>query len=255
MRLFGLYKGRIYFIDTVSTNQGFAQYREVTPAMGYNPNGFGIALNDLNMDLEPSPPESWYTEMSAIFRGSHAVLIDPTGNIHVQNKWFVMRERRVHLFAYMHGNLNIATNQWYSDKDVIVSPFVAMLKYYNPEEIDVNFIEKIRFMEHMHEVINVHSISFDDFTKSIQEFLSGSKSALEAGEMWSSVALNKPITVVDIDINTIPQFNAAEVVYWNTWLSPKDSQSEEVKENKTTKEKGPRLVEDVTKTKSDSKVA
>lgn len=251
MRLFGLYKGHVYFIDTVSTAQGYCQYREITPIIGYNERGYTLPLNNVNMDLEPTPPPSWFNEMSPLFRGSHAVTVTAVGEVFVQNKWGVrFKDPRavgieVHLFEYKHGDIHIATNQWYSNENTIVNPFVSMIKYYNPEIIDAEFIEKIRFIEEMHEYVNVHSIPFAAFMRTMNEYQMG-RPPEEILKEWTTTTINKPIAVVDINLNDIPEFNVAEIVYWNSWLKPKDdSKKDESKDDNSTAEKKPRLVEDL----------
>lgn len=236
MKLVGIYRGKFYIIGSDSNRQGVCQYRDVNPSIGYNNNGFTFPLNSLNIDLVNAEIEPLFKDMPSIFKGTLAITVNLNNEITVQSRWHDPIENKLVVREHQHGTLEVAINQWYSNENTIVMPFVAVLKQCKPKVIDAEFINKLRFIEEMHETVKIYSIELADFVKTIHQYQAG-RSALDILKDWNLEQVTSPVTCNDINVMDLPVFNVSETVYWNSWYKSSETVTEE------TKVKKPKLVE------------
>lgn len=219
MKLFGVYKGKLYIFVGNNISQGFSSYREYTLASSYVEDGtFSFTLNNMSMDVNMRMSENHYANLPTEFRGLQSILIIPDGNIVPHARFLSARkgELKPMLSRYSHGYLQTARSQWYGESTMHVTAFIAMLKFYDPEVIDIGFLEKIRYINDLHEYFKLYTIDVDTFLNDLNNVGSGQMSAHDAAAKWSCIESDRPVVVKQLTVNDLRPFNLAEVVYWDS---------------------------------------
>lgn len=253
MKIFGVYNGHVYMLVGKNSAQGFCSYREYTVASSYNPDGtFAFILNNLNMDVNLPMSENHYRHLPVDFRGLQSILISPDGNIIPQVRFAQQRrgEPSSIITRYSHGYIQTAKSQWYGEDSKTINAFVAMLKFYEPKEIDQDFLDKIRYIEDVYEYFNIYKISVEKFLNVLEAVQQGTLQPQEAEKEWECTEVVRPMVINKVGINDLRPFHIAEVVYWDSLdakeLAPKEtvveeSPTEPVKTEKVETLKRPKL--------------
>lgn len=230
MRLFGVYKGKVYLVVGNNTTQGFSSYREYTIASSYVEDGtFSFTLNNMNMDINMQMSENHYKSLPTEFRGLQSILIIPDGNIVPQARFLIPKRdiMGTTITRYSHGYLQTARSQWYGESTQNITAFISMLKFYDPEVIDLAFLEKIRYINELHEFFKLYTIDVDVFLDVLNKVAAGQMPAQEAAQQWQCVEVDRPVIVKQLTVKDLRPFNLAEIVYWDS-LEQKDTVGESI---------------------------
>lgn len=236
MKLFGVYKGKLYIFVSTSTAQGFSTYREYTLASSYVSDGtFAFSLNNMNIDVNIQMSENHYQNLSNEWRGLQSILIIPDGNIIPQARFLSVSKGEVKptINRYSQGYLQTSRSQWYGETSQIVNAFTAILKFYDPEVIDTSFLEKIRYISDLHEYFKLYTIDVEKFLDDLGKVAAHQMTPAEAEANWGCIEIDRPVVVNQLTVKDLRPFNLAEVVYWDS-LEKDTSQNDKMEVTEAT---------------------